>query len=116
MRPVPKSWFGNLDGKRVLCLASGGGQHAPILAAAGASVVSFDLSDVQLEFGHLLESPIGGQIGAGFVIADLYEGYWTDEIVLNKYSPLTLQLAQLKRRVRQLTVHNNQIKKEAQLF
>jgi protein-L-isoaspartate O-methyltransferase len=32
----------------VLCLASGGGQQAPVLAAAGAHVVSFDLSDEQL--------------------------------------------------------------------
>jgi SAM-dependent methyltransferase len=47
-RPVPRAWFGELPGKRVLCLASGGGQQAPVLAAAGASVVSFDLSDAQL--------------------------------------------------------------------
>jgi len=47
-RPVPAAWFGDLPGKRVLCLASGGGQQAPILAAAGAEVVSFDLSDEQL--------------------------------------------------------------------
>jgi 2-polyprenyl-3-methyl-5-hydroxy-6-metoxy-1,4-benzoquinol methylase len=31
-----------------LCLASGGGQQAPILAAAGASVTVFDASDAQL--------------------------------------------------------------------
>src|SRR5690349_9128844 len=46
--PVPRDWFGDLAGARVLCLASGGGQQAPILAAAGADVVSFDLSDEQL--------------------------------------------------------------------
>lgn len=46
--PVPRAWFGELAGKRVLCLASGGGQQAPVLAAAGARVVSFDLSDEQL--------------------------------------------------------------------
>ena len=39
LKPVPKSWFGNLHGKKVLCLASGGGQQAPVLAAAGAIVV-----------------------------------------------------------------------------
>jgi SAM-dependent methyltransferase len=32
----------------VLCLASGGGQHAPLLAAAGARVTSFDASEAQL--------------------------------------------------------------------
>ncbi|GJL52174.1 MAG: putative methyltransferase YbaJ [Nitrospirales bacterium] len=48
-RPVPVSWFGTLVGKNVLCLASGGGQQVPILAAAGAHVVSFDLSEEQLK-------------------------------------------------------------------
>lgn len=47
-RPVPRDWFGPLAGRQVLCLASGGGQQAPILAAAGAEVLSFDLSDEQL--------------------------------------------------------------------
>src|SRR5262245_32723437 len=46
--PVPKAWFDGLPGKNVLCLASGGGQQAPILAAAGATVVSLDLSEEQL--------------------------------------------------------------------
>lgn len=48
-KPVPHGWFGDLPGKRVLCLASGGGQQVPVLAAAGAVVTSFDLSDVQLD-------------------------------------------------------------------
>lgn len=47
-RPVPSEWLGDVRGKRVLCLASGGGQQAPVLAAAGAHVTSFDLSDEQL--------------------------------------------------------------------
>ncbi|MEM7356023.1 MAG: class I SAM-dependent methyltransferase [Acidobacteriota bacterium] len=47
-RPVPADWLGEMQGQEVLCLASGGGQQAPILAAAGARVVSFDLSDEQL--------------------------------------------------------------------
>ena len=47
-KSVPKTWFGEIKGKRVLCLASGGGQQAPVLAAAGAHVVSFDNSDEQL--------------------------------------------------------------------
>ena len=46
--PVPRDWFGEVRGKDVLCLASAGGQQAPVLAAAGARVVSFDLSDKQL--------------------------------------------------------------------
>ena len=47
-KQVPKGWFGALKGRKVLCLASGGGQQAPLLAAAGASVTSFDNSDEQL--------------------------------------------------------------------
>jgi ubiquinone/menaquinone biosynthesis C-methylase UbiE len=47
--PVPASWFGSVAGKQILCLASGGGQQAPVLAAAGAIVTSFDNSDAQLD-------------------------------------------------------------------
>ncbi|MDQ8182066.1 class I SAM-dependent methyltransferase [Pelagicoccus sp. SDUM812005] len=47
-KKVPAKWFGELADKDVLCLASGGGQQAPILAAAGARVTSFDNSDEQL--------------------------------------------------------------------
>lgn len=47
--PVPHHWFPkNLKGKDVLCLASGGGQQAPILAAVGANVTVFDNSPAQL--------------------------------------------------------------------
>ncbi len=47
-RAVPAEWIGDPHGKKILCLASGGGQQAPIFAAAGAQVTSFDLSDEQL--------------------------------------------------------------------
>ena len=47
--PVPREWFPELSGSDVLCLASGGGQQAPILAAAGARVTVFDNSRKQLE-------------------------------------------------------------------
>ena len=47
-KPVPPDWFGDIRTKRVLCLASGGGQQAPVLAAVGACVTSFDLSEEQL--------------------------------------------------------------------
>src|SRR5687767_11939355 len=49
VKPVPLEWFGNIVGEDLLCLASGGGQQAPIFAAAGASVTSFDNSAKQLE-------------------------------------------------------------------
>ena len=45
---------------------------------------------VPLVFGHSLETLIGGQTGAGFVIIDLYEDWWSDdETLLNKFSPTT---------------------------
>ena len=54
-KPVPSNWFPKqLQGKKVLCLASGGGQQGPILAAAGADVTVFDNSRVQLEQDELV--------------------------------------------------------------
>ena len=48
-KPVPRTWFpGELGGVDVLCLASGGGQQGPILAATGANVTVFDNSPRQL--------------------------------------------------------------------
>lgn len=47
-KPVPRDWFPLLTGLDLLCLASGGGQQAPILAAAGAAVTVLDNSPVQL--------------------------------------------------------------------
>lgn len=46
--PIDKNWLGEVKGKRVLCLASAGGQQAPILAAIGAEVTVMDLSIEQL--------------------------------------------------------------------
>jgi SAM-dependent methyltransferase len=48
-RPVPRAWFPELFGLDLLCLASGGGQQGPILAAAGARVTVFDNSPRQLD-------------------------------------------------------------------
>ena len=48
-QPVPCDWFPALGGSNVLCLASGGGQQAPILAAAGANVTLLDNSTKQLD-------------------------------------------------------------------
>jgi SAM-dependent methyltransferase len=62
IRPVPKSWFGALEGADVLCLASGGGQQGPLLAAAGASVVVFDNSPKQLEQDRMVASRDGLKI------------------------------------------------------
>lgn len=59
---VPHDWFGltgSVKDKTILCLASGGGQQAVILAAAGANVVSLDLSDSMLAKDRALAEEFG---------------------------------------------------------
>jgi SAM-dependent methyltransferase len=48
-KAVPEEWLPQLPGRDVLCLASGGGQQGPLLAAAGARVTVLDNSPRQLE-------------------------------------------------------------------
>jgi SAM-dependent methyltransferase len=48
-KPVPRGWFPEeMRGLEVLCLASGGGQQAPLLSATGARVTVLDNSPAQL--------------------------------------------------------------------
>jgi SAM-dependent methyltransferase len=54
VRPVPTSWFPPLDSSNVLCLACGGGQQGPVLAAAGARVTVLDNSPKQLDQDRLV--------------------------------------------------------------
>jgi SAM-dependent methyltransferase len=54
-RPIPREWFpSDLAGRRVLCLACGGGQQGPLLAAAGARVTVLDNSPRQLAQDRLV--------------------------------------------------------------
>lgn len=46
---VPKDWFGDLKGKKILGLASGGGQQMPIFQALGADCTVLDYSSKQIE-------------------------------------------------------------------
>tara|TARA_R110000868_G_scaffold163812_4_gene396199 strand:- start:1981 stop:2784 length:804 start_codon:yes stop_codon:yes gene_type:complete len=56
-KPLPTSWLPqDIKGKDILCLASAGGQQAPILAAAGANVTVFDISAKQLELDKMVAS------------------------------------------------------------
>lgn len=48
-KPVPHAWFGELRGKNLLGLASGGGQQIPIFSALGAECTVLDYSPVQCE-------------------------------------------------------------------
>lgn len=52
--PVPHRWFPALQRADVLCLASGGGQQGPVLAALGANVTVFDNSPSQLKQDQLV--------------------------------------------------------------
>jgi SAM-dependent methyltransferase len=48
-------WLGrDIRGKRVLCLAAGGGKHGPLYAAAGAIVTVVDISAAQLELDRVV--------------------------------------------------------------
>jgi SAM-dependent methyltransferase len=58
-KAVPKDWFGPLQGKEVLGLASGGGQQMPIFAALGAKVTLLDYTQAQLDSDCLVSKREG---------------------------------------------------------
>lgn len=58
-KSVPPSWLGDVKGKKILGLAAGGGQQAPILAAAGADFTTFDLSENQLKQDQIAADKFG---------------------------------------------------------
>lgn len=62
VKSVPHSWFGTLSGKKVLGLASGGGQQMPVFCALGADCTVLDYSDKQLESERLVASREGYSI------------------------------------------------------
>ncbi|MBR3474409.1 MAG: class I SAM-dependent methyltransferase [Oscillospiraceae bacterium] len=53
-KPVPHAWFGELRGKKVLGLASGGGQQMPIFSALGADCTVLDYSPLQIQSEELV--------------------------------------------------------------
>lgn len=59
---VPHEWFGDLKGKRVLGLASGGGQQMPIFAALGAECTVLDYSEKQLQSERMVAAREGYSI------------------------------------------------------
>lgn len=61
-RAVPREWFGSLQGKKVLGLASGGGQQMPLFAALGAECTVLDYSQKQLESEQLVAKREGYDI------------------------------------------------------
>ncbi len=51
---VPHAWFGELSGKKVLGLASGGGQQMPVFAALGAKCTVLDYSQAQCDSERMI--------------------------------------------------------------
>lgn len=68
---VPHSWFGEIAGKRILGLASAGGQQMPIFTALGAKCTVLDYSNKQIETELLVAEREGYQIEA--IVADMTE-------------------------------------------
>lgn len=54
LTPVPQKWFSPLKDKKILGLASGGGQQCPLFAAGGAEVTLLDNSSNQLKLDELV--------------------------------------------------------------
>ena len=61
-KPVPHSWFGDLKGKRILGLASGGGQQMAVFSALGAKCTVFDYSGLQCRSDRLVAEREGYEI------------------------------------------------------
>lgn len=61
-KPVPKAWFGEIQGSRLLGLAAGGGQQMPLFAIAGAQCTLMDYSPRQLESDRMVARREGLEI------------------------------------------------------
>ena len=76
-KTVPHEWFGDIKGKKLLGLASGGGQQMPAFRAAGADCTVMDLSDRQLESERMVSEREGYAIS--IVKADMTERFPFDD-------------------------------------
>lgn len=90
-RPVDRAWFpADLSEVDILCLASGGGQQGPTLAAAGARVTVFDNSPRQLAQDQMVADHEGLQLRT--VLGDMRDlsefGDGSFDLVLNPVSNL----------------------------
>lgn len=61
-KPVPHEWFCELQGAKVLGLASGGGQQMPVFSALGAKCTVLDYSRRQLEQDEMVARREGYEI------------------------------------------------------
>lgn len=76
-KPVPHEWFGPIRGKKLLGLASGGGQQMPVFAALGALCTVMDISRRQLDSEAAVASREGYSIR--IVNADMTERFPFDD-------------------------------------
>ncbi len=61
-KKVPHEWFGDVRGKKILGLASGGGQQMPVFAALGAYCTVLDYSPEQIKSEKLVAEREGYKI------------------------------------------------------
>ncbi len=61
---VPKDWFPEIKGKKILGLAAGGGQQMPVFAALGADCTVLDYSPKQIESERMVAAREGYAIEA----------------------------------------------------
>lgn len=61
-KAMPHEWLGDLKGKKLLGLASGGGQQMPIFTALGAECTVLDYSEKQLESDRMVAEREGYDI------------------------------------------------------
>ncbi len=85
---VPESWFPELAGRKILGLASGGGQQGPVFVAHGADVTIFDISGKQIESERFVAEREGYSIGAikGDMTQPLPFGNSSFDIIFNPVS------------------------------
>ena len=87
-KPVPNDWLGDVAGKRILCLAGGGGHQGPVLAAAGADVTVYDFSEAQLKIDRNVAAKHGLELST--VEGDMRDlGCFTDgsfDLIVNPCS------------------------------
>jgi len=74
---VPHEWFPPLKGKKLLGLASGGGQQMPIFSILGANCTIMDLSDKQLDSERIVAKREGYPIN--IVKADMTKNFPFDD-------------------------------------
>ena len=68
-KPVPHDWFGDISGKKILGLASGGGQQMPIFTALGAQCTVLDYSKAQIDSEEMVAAREGYTINT--IVGDM---------------------------------------------